>query len=113
VPKNQTLVPDAFNSVTPASGGTSGSDRSMIALINGTQVSYTNIADGDKGRFYASGTAVPTPVGGKSPQPCPTTNTSTNGNGAIVVNLGNIPKAPASGSSTSSYGFVRFKAKVD
>nr|WP_290225174.1 hypothetical protein [Trichocoleus desertorum] len=113
VPKNQTLVPDAFNSVTPASGGTSGSDRSMTASINGTQVSYTNIADGDTGRFYASNTTVPVPVGGKSPQPCPATNTSTNGNGAIVVNLGNIPKAPVSGSSTNSYGFVRFKAKVD
>ncbi|HEY9748145.1 MAG TPA: hypothetical protein V6C63_05685 [Allocoleopsis sp.] len=113
VPINQTLVPNAFSTVTAASGGSAGGNRGMAASINNTQLSYTNAGDGDGGQFYPSGNLVPVTAGGTSPQPCPATNVSTNGNGAIVVNLGTILKATAPGSPAGSYGFVRFKAKVN
>ncbi|HEY9861312.1 MAG TPA: hypothetical protein V6D16_17565, partial [Candidatus Obscuribacterales bacterium] len=113
VPLNQTLVTNAYSTVTAASGGTAGATRSIAASVNSSQVSYTDLVDGDAGSFYAVGASVPVPVGGTSPQPCPAANTSANGNGAVVVNLGTLPRATAPGTPTGSYGFVRFRAKVN
>ncbi|MBC7826078.1 MAG: DUF11 domain-containing protein, partial [Candidatus Parcubacteria bacterium] len=36
-----------------------------------------------------------------------------NSRGAAVVSVGSAPKATASGAPTNSYGFFRFRAKVD
>ena len=113
VPLNQTLVTNAYSTVTAGAGGTAGAARSIATSVNGSQVSYTDVVDGDAGGFYAVGASVPIPDKGNSPQPCPTTNTSANGNGAVVVNLGTLLKATAPGTPASSYGFVRFRAKVN
>ncbi|MEP0871889.1 DUF11 domain-containing protein [Trichocoleus desertorum AS-A10] len=113
VPLNQTLVANAYSTVAAAPGGTAGATRSIATSVNGAQVSYTDLVDGDAGGFYVVGASVPVPIGGTSPQPCPAANTSANGNGAVVVNLGTLLRATASGTPASSYGFVRFKAKVN
>ncbi|MEW5856568.1 MAG: hypothetical protein AB1861_04210, partial [Cyanobacteriota bacterium] len=78
----------------------------ISVFLNGNQQSYTNSADGDGGQFYPAGTLIPPPPGGVSPQPCGDANT----NGAVVVNLGNIPTATGS-NPANSYGFIRFRAR--
>ncbi len=41
-------------------------------------------------------------------------STGTNkGNGAVVVNVGTVDRSTGSGTPTTSYGFIRFRAKVD
>ncbi len=104
VPSNVTFIPTAFNSVTAATSGLPG-DRGILALLNGTTTSYTNIADGDAGRYFPPGSD-PTAV-------YPNVNCGgANDNGAVVMNLGNVPNATAPGTPTSSFGFVRFKVRV-
>ena len=56
--------------------------------------------DGERGQFYNS----------SFPSSCTGT---TNGNGAVVVNMGSIPNATGSGTPANSYGFIRFKAKIN
>jgi uncharacterized repeat protein (TIGR01451 family) len=80
-------------------------DSTTVASI---KVALTNTADADKGQFYTAGNALPDP-------PCGTT---TNDNGGIVVNVVSgttptVPIATASGTPINSYGFVRFKVKVN
>ncbi len=104
VPTNVSFMPTAFNSATPAAGGLAG-DRGILSLINGTTAAFTNIADGDAARYFPPGTN-PTSV-------YPNLNCGgTNSNGAIVVNLGNLPNATAPGTPAGAFGFVRFKGRV-
>lgn len=56
--------------------------------------------DSDRGQFYTS----------NFPVACKGTP---NGNGAVVVNMGSIPNATGSGMPANSYGFIRFKAKIN
>jgi uncharacterized repeat protein (TIGR01451 family) len=94
VPANATFVPDGF-----ATGF-------GIALSIGptAPTSLTNLADADKGSFIASPTATPVPCNG---------NATTNPNGAILVNI--APSVPTffSTDRNNSYGFIRFRAKVN
>jgi fimbrial isopeptide formation D2 family protein/uncharacterized repeat protein (TIGR01451 family) len=95
VPTNSTFVPNGF---TAGSG---------IALAVGSATPtalLTNLADADGGQFIA--VPIATPV------PCSSTNATTNPNGAIVVKLGNsVP--PANTDPINSYGFIRFRARVN
>ena len=112
VPLNQTFVENAFNNVTQAANGFAGVNRGMaIAFGNSSALSYTNANDGDNSRFIPAGTTVPVPPGGVAPQPCRALNTSDNGNGAVLINLGNIPNF--SSNVNNSFGFIRFRARVD
>lgn len=112
VPLNMTFTPTAFNSVTPAPSGLPA-DRGIEIAYNNSTLSYTNANDGDTARFYPVGSIVSTPSGGISPQPCIAPNTATNGNGAIVVNVVTVPNSTGSGTPTTSFGFIRFRAKVN
>lgn len=113
VPLNNTFVPSGFNSVPAAPGGFSG-NRGIDIVFNGTERSYTNAVDGDSGQFYlVNNTLVPVPSGATSPAPCPNSNTAANGNGAVVVNLGNLPRATTPGSPSNAYGLFRFRARVN
>ncbi len=104
VPSNVSFIPTAFNSATPAAGGLAG-DRGILSLLNGTTTAFTNIADGDAARYFAPGSD-PTSI-------YPNINCGgTNDNGAIVVNLGNLPNATAPGTPAGAFGFVRFKGRV-
>lgn len=104
VPTNVTFLPTAFNGQTPAAGGL-GSDRGILSLLNGTTAAFTNVADGDSARYFPPGSS-PTSI-------YPNINCGgTNDNGAIVVNLGTVPKADSPGTPPNSYGFVRFRGRV-
>ena len=84
-------------------GGLAGSNYGIAILSanGGTPVKATNAVDGDRGQFYSS----------SFPSSC--TTGITNGNGAVVVNMGSIPHATGSGTPANSYGFIRFKAKIN
>jgi fimbrial isopeptide formation D2 family protein len=111
IPRYQTFVPDAFNNLTAAPNTTPASppgDRG-IAVFQGsttkpdTIYGYTNIGDGDAARYY--------PPGSTLPSACTQTALAED-NGAIVVNLGDLPNATNPGAPKESYGFLRFRAKV-
>ncbi|MBW4527024.1 MAG: DUF11 domain-containing protein [Phormidium tanganyikae FI6-MK23] len=104
VPTNTTFLPSVFNSNTPKDSGTSVGDFG-IRLTIGSSTSYLSNANDtpDRGQFFASGTSAPCGINGAlvvAP------------NGAITVNLNNIPNATTKG-TPNSFGFIRFRAKVN
>jgi uncharacterized repeat protein (TIGR01451 family) len=112
VPLNQTFVPNGFNGLGQAGGGFGGVNRGVaIAFGLNAPLSYTNANDGDIARFFTPGNFVPVPPGGAAPQPCPAVNNSANGNGAIVIELGDLPSV--ADDPQRAFGFIRFRATVD
>jgi trimeric autotransporter adhesin len=107
IPDNQTFVPTAFNGVAQASTGLQGIDRGILVSSNSTVLYYTNVADGDGGRYYAPGEVLPNAC-----KKAPTDPVPANRNGAVVVNLGNIPTAINPGPQPNSSGFIRFRVRV-
>ncbi|MBW4575193.1 MAG: DUF11 domain-containing protein [Aphanothece sp. CMT-3BRIN-NPC111] len=108
VPANSTFMSDAFNGSTPTDGGTPGADLGMglalrsSSLPTAPTVYLTSIADApDRGQFFPGGTTPSTSCSGS------------NTNGAVVVNVGTLPNATAAGTPANSYGFMRFRAKVN
>ena len=106
VPGNVSFIPNSFNNEpNQATGGLSTADRGIQWLKDGNTQSLTNDKDGDGAQYFPPGvepsTVYPTIK-------CDGTNT----NGAIVVNLGNLPNATAPGTPNTSYGYIRFKGKV-
>lgn len=104
VPSFQTFVPDAFNAVPPAPSGGVGANRGIAVEYNGSVLSFTNDADGDTAQYY--------PPGSTLPAVCDNAPAQTEDNGAIVVNLGDLPQATGVGTPATSYGAVRFRARV-
>jgi uncharacterized repeat protein (TIGR01451 family) len=111
IPPYQTFVLDAFNGLTAAPNTTPASstgDRG-IAVFQGSTTNpetiygYTNVSDGDTAQYY--------PPGSTLPSACAQTALAED-NGAIVVNLGNLPNAISPGTPKESYGFLRFRTKV-
>lgn len=111
IPPYQTFVLGAFNTLTVAPNTTPASppgDRG-IAVFQGSTTSpdtiygYTNIGDGDAARYY--------PPGSTFPSAC-TQPALAQDNGAIVVNLGNLPNATNPGTPKESYGFLRFRTRL-
>jgi hypothetical protein len=95
VPNHQIFSLYSFNTT-----GTTGIGRGIQVSLNGTTNNYTNNQDGDIGTFYPPGTTLPTACG-----------TAANTQGAVVVNLGNIPSAKTN--PNGAYGYVRFRARVE
>ena len=106
VPSNTTFIPTAFNNFSPqATGGLATADRGIIWQYNDNTESLTSTQDSDAGEYFPPG------VDPKTVYPkieCGDENT----NGAVVVNLGDLPNATAPGTPTGSYGFIRFRGKV-
>jgi len=111
IPTNTTFETDTY---TSGKGILLGWDGTATALpdpsnstTGATKVSLTNISDGDKGQFIATPTLLPN-------VPCLGTS---NPNGGVVVDVvsgaTNVPIATGSGVPINSYGFVRFKVKVN
>jgi uncharacterized repeat protein (TIGR01451 family) len=102
IPNNQTFVPYAYNG-----SGSAGFDRGMALSIGTTpEIGLTNINDLDKGRYYTPGETLPAPckIAGAIP---------TNLNGAVVVNLGTLPKpSSATTADPNGYGYIRFRTKI-
>jgi len=122
IPTYTTFLPTAFNGLTPRDGGLINTNSGIAISLDNTNFSstptafLTNIADGDRGEFFAAGN---TPS-----MDCSRSNNGINNNGAVVVNIVNkdnakqdiIPTAnvdPVQTKPTSSYGFIRFKVKVN
>lgn len=95
VPNHQIFSLYSFNAT-----GTTGIGRGIQVSLNGITNNYTNNQDGDIGTFYPPGTTLPTACG-----------TAANTQGAVVVNLGNIPSAKTN--PNGAYGYVRFRARVE
>jgi hypothetical protein len=106
VPSNVTFVPTAFNGQATAPGGLGTGDRGILFNQGTTTGSLSNIGDGDIGQYLAPGISI------GSVYPSLGNSCGTNDNGAIVVNLGTVPKADGSGTPPNSYGFVRFRGRV-
>jgi uncharacterized repeat protein (TIGR01451 family) len=104
VPTNVSFIPTAFNSGTPAPGGLVG-DRGIQWLHDGALQSLTNMSDGDQGQYFPPGVD---PISVDPTVNCGGANT----NGAVVVQLGDLPQAIGGGQPPASYGFVRFKGRV-
>jgi uncharacterized repeat protein (TIGR01451 family) len=73
-----------------------------LAIGSGAPTSLTDIVDADQGKFMAN----PGPFDAA----CTATN---NGKGAVVVNVGTVTKSTGPGAPSTSYGFIRFTAKVN
>ncbi|MFN6496950.1 MAG: lamin tail domain-containing protein [Nostoc sp. DedQUE01] len=99
VPSNATFIPTAFNGNTPSDGGLPGADRGIALAVSSSNptVYFSNVEDGDRGRFYPANELAPSSCG-------------TNTNGAVVVNITRSPDLPTLVKDV--YGFVRFRAKV-
>jgi uncharacterized repeat protein (TIGR01451 family) len=103
IPENVRFLSTTFNSF-PTAGLPTG-DRGILALINGSTLAYTNVQDSDRATFF--------PPGDNPNTPYPKVNCGgENRNGAIVIDLGDLPKATAPGTPTGSYGFIRFRGQV-
>ena len=105
VPGNVSFIPTSFNNEPQATGGAQGSDRGILWFNNGNTESLTNTQDGDVAQYFPPGVE-PSTVYPKIK--CDGANT----NGAVVVNLSNLPNATAPGTPNTSYGFVRFRGRV-
>jgi uncharacterized repeat protein (TIGR01451 family) len=104
VPTNTTYLPSAYAGSSPIAFGGNGSGNLGIQFAKGSQPQFlTSDLDGDIGNFFASGI---TNLGSG------VTCTGANTNGAVVVDMGNIPHAGFGGQPAMAYGAVRFKAKV-
>jgi uncharacterized repeat protein (TIGR01451 family) len=110
IPAHQTFIPNAYNALTQSSGGNL-TDRGIAVSNAGIYQGYTNLTDGDTAQYFAPGSVLPGACGAAA-----------NTTGAVVVNLGTgatnalggtVDNATGAGSPPSSYGFVRFKAKVN
>ncbi|WP_055076358.1 DUF11 domain-containing protein, partial [Pseudanabaena sp. 'Roaring Creek'] len=119
VPANTTFFTGTYNGLTPLDTGSSGGNLG-IALASGSTtptVYMSSVSDGDRGTFYAAGTA---PTSGCVKNVAGTYSAITNSdntNGLVVVNVAKfpatIPNATGSGTPSNSYGFVRFNVTVN
>nr|MDJ0676340.1 hypothetical protein [Calothrix sp. MO_167.B42] len=111
VPENLTFLPTAYNnSHAPATATLTGSDRGIVHSYNSNTVSTSGIQDGDVSQYFPPGVEPSTVYANIDCDGDPNTNIP-NTNGAVVVNLGDLPHATTPGQS-NSYGFVRFRGKV-
>ncbi len=103
VPGNVTFIPNAYNHI-PSPTPSTNPNRGIVVQIGTTLTAYESL-DSSYAKYFPPGVE---PSGLYPTAKCGGANT----NGAVVVNLGNIPQATASGVPPESYGFVRFKGRV-
>lgn len=99
IPPNTSFLPNAYAS-TPT-------DQLGISLdFNGNSNVLTITNDGDAGYYFPPGIEPTTQFPGVN---CG----DANDNGAVVVNLGNLPPATDPGTPANSYGVLRFQVRID
>lgn len=124
VPANTSFIPTAFNGSTKTDGGLPADLGIALALDPNSlptapTVYLTNIADApDRGQFYPPGTSAPAACNrAASPAFSSPLPASSNLNGAVVVDVvtkpTNLLKAISPGNPSNSYGFVRFRVRVN
>lgn len=110
VPTFTSFIPNAYAGSAPqASGGIGGADLSIELFRNGTTDYHTGANDGDSATYFAPGTDPATSFPGID---CDgdSDGVNANTNGAVVVNLGDLPDATTD--AAGAYGYVRFRARV-
>lgn len=103
VPEFTTFNATAFNTdpATQDAGGIPGADRGIVLGLGSDELSMTNVADSDRGVYVQPGDPTGLDCGGP------------NANGAVVVFIGDVPNANGNPNPNISYGFVRFRARVN
>lgn len=130
IPDNMTFVPTGYNAASPHptesgalptdTGIGFASDANTLPTL--PTVYLTNVNDSDRGRYYP-------PNDPNTPSSCKlldalgnatASGTTANTNGAVVVDVvkgtgtaNQLPPATAPGTPPNSYGFIRFKVKVN
>ncbi|MDJ0735200.1 MAG: hypothetical protein QNJ47_14240 [Nostocaceae cyanobacterium] len=99
VPQETTFVPTAF-----------GADNGIVLSYNGTTLNLTNSQDSDAARYFSPSIEPSTIHTNIDCDGDPGISTP-NDNGAVVVDLGNLPHATTPG-QLNSYGFFRFRTQV-
>jgi large repetitive protein len=106
---NSTFSPRTFDGLTPTDGGLPGADAGIAVAIGPTTTYLSNVRDTDRGEFFVTGSVLPASC-----------SSAINPDGAIVVNVvtntttpSSLPNATSPGNPTNSYGFIRFRAKVN
>ncbi len=106
---NSTFSPRTFDGLTPTDGGLPGADAGVAVAIGPTTTYLSNVRDTDRGEFFVTGSVLPASC-----------SSAINPDGAIVVNVvtntttpSSLPNATSPGNPTNSYGFIRFRAKVN
>lgn len=123
IPDHMTFVPTGYNSQSGASTDTGiGFALNATTLPTNPTVYLTNVNDSDRGYYYEPNNSN-TPVSCKQLDATGnviTSGSAANTNGAIVVDIvkgtgagSELPAATSPGTPTNSYGFIRFKAKVN
>jgi uncharacterized repeat protein (TIGR01451 family) len=127
VPDDQTFIPTGYNTAVPRpleSGAAPSNDTGIALGFSSTGLPteptlyLTNTNDSDRGRYYPPGDPL-------TPASCQrfdalgnliASGAAANTNGAVVVNLVTgttpLPPATAPGNPPDSYGFIRFRARV-
>ena len=116
------VIPDNMSFVSNSYDGDSGIRLLNSSASGATPTDLTNVADSDGGTFYAPGIDPPT-VGNPPTNLCQKVDSAgniisvgagaaPNINGAVVVEIESLPEATAPGTPDNSYGFIRFRAKV-
>ena len=110
VPTFTSFIPNAYTGSAPqATGGIGGADLSIELFRNGSTDYHTGANDGDSATYFAPGTDPATSFPGID---CDgdKDGINANTNGAVVVNLGDLPDAATD--ATGAYGYVRFRTRV-
>ncbi|MEY2858175.1 MAG: hypothetical protein RLZZ74_2487, partial [Cyanobacteriota bacterium] len=109
VPDNMTFVKNTYGVEL---GIGLGFDPTVLPTSPNLKLS--NLLNDDQGDFYGAGTAPPANLCKKvsSSNTLVNVNGTNNDNGAVVVELKDLPRAIQAGTPTDSYGFIRFRAKV-
>ena len=111
IPENMEFISQSFNSEPPAANGLPGAARGILWQYDGNIESLTDGTDGDAGYYFPPGVE-PSNVFPNVFCGNPASSNTNDTNGAVVVNLGDLPGATDPGIPTDSYGFIRFRAKV-
>ena len=110
VPTFTSFTPNGYNGSAPqATGGIGGADLSIELFRNGSTDYHTGANDGDSATYFAPGVD---PAASFPGIDCDGDNDgiNTNTNGAVVVNLGDLPDATTD--TVGAYGYVRFRTRV-
>ncbi|MDV3348530.1 hypothetical protein SPB21_29750 [Leptothoe sp. ISB3NOV94-8A] len=110
IPTFTTFIPNAYTGNNPqATGGIGGADLSIELFRNGTTDYHTGANDGDSATYFAPGVD---PANSFPDIDCDGDGNGSNANpnGAVVVNLGDLPDATTN--ATGAYGHVKFRARV-
>ncbi len=101
IPTHTDFIADSYGTDSGIGlGWTSGS----LADPSGPGQGLSNGSDGDRGTYYAPGNSLPVA--------CDGSGSTTNPNGAIIVDLGTVPAATGPGLPPLSYGFVRMRTRI-